>query len=113
MKSGPPVSNFAVTSQEFASKVKISHDMVEAISRKTENLLTTDGSIVASPGMENTGFVESKSKQAPHLVRVSPKGAICCDKACEHYRSISICSHTVAIAQKNDSLKEFAKFFIK
>lgn len=106
-------SKLGITSAEFASQVKISHDTIQAVWRKAEILLKTEGSIVSSPGMEKSWFVESKSKQAPHLVRVSPKGSISCDKACEHYRSIGICSHTVAIAQKVGSLKEFAKSFIK
>ena len=41
------------------------------------------------------------------------KGTISCDKACKHYRSIGICSHVVAIAEKVRSLKEFAQYFIK
>lgn len=91
-----PPPKLALTSEEFASKVKIPHSTIQAIWNKAEVILKSDGSIVASPGMEGCWFVESKSKQAPHLVRISPKGAISCDKACEHYRSIGICSHTVA-----------------
>ena len=44
---------------------------------------------------------------------VTQKGTISCDKACEHCRSIGICSHVVAIAEKVGSLKEFAQHFIK
>lgn len=76
-------------------------------------LLKSETSIVRAPGMQSSWYVESKSKKMPHLVRESLKGAISCDKVCEHYRSIGICSHTVAIAHKLGSLETFTQSFIK
>ena len=106
-------STLAVSSTEFSSRVELPDATVKAIWQKAEALLKTDGSIVSAPGMQTSWYVESKSKQAPHLVRMSPKGSISCDKACEHFRSISICSHTVAIAQKTGTLESFTNSFAK
>ena len=108
-----PVPVLGVNSGESASRVQLPHTTVQAIWHKAEVLLKMKGSIVPTPGMQNSWYVESKSKQVPHLVRVSPKGIISCDKVCEHYCSIKICSHAVAIAQKTDSLVAFANDFVK
>ena len=62
--------------------------------------------------MDFCWYVESKSKKVPHLVSVSRKGTVSCDKACEHYRSIGICSCVVAVAEKVGSLTEFTQHFI-
>jgi hypothetical protein len=54
---------------------------------------------VAAPGMENAWFVTCISKEMPHLICVSKKGTVSCDKECEHYRSIGVCSHLMAVAE--------------
>ena len=116
-KSGPsgtlPKTYFSVSCEEFLTQVQLPQSTVLGIWEKATSLIASGTSIVHAPGMQNAWYVESNSKQMPHLVRVSPKGSIACDKVCEHYRSISICSHTVAIAHKIGSLKEFTKSYIK
>ena len=101
----------SVNCEGFASRVNIPQSTIQAIWSKAETLLKADGSIVSAPGMESCWYVESSPKKVSHLVSVTQKGTISCDKACEHYRSIGICSHVVAIAEKVGSLKEFAQFF--
>ena len=103
----------SVNCKGFASRVNIPQSTIQAIWSKAETLLKADGSIVSAPGMASCWYVESRSKKVPHLVSVTQKGTISCDKACEHYRSIGICSYVVAIAEKVGSLKEFAQCFIK
>ena len=105
-------THLSVTPASFSSRVNLPQSTVLAIWQKAETLLTSETSIVLAPGTKNSWYVESTSKQVPHLVRVSPKGVVSCDKTCEHYRSISICSHVVAIAHKLGSLEAFTKSFI-
>ena len=86
-------THLSVTPASFSSRVNLPQSTVLAIWQKAETLLTSETSIVLAPGTKNSWYVESTSKQVPRLVRVSPKGVISCDKTCEHYHSISICSH--------------------
>ena len=55
----------------------------------------------------------SSSGQRPHLVSTKKTGQYICDKACGNWNSLSICSHTVAIAETNGELPKFVSWFIK
>ena len=105
--------SLSVDVEGFASQVKISDSTLRSIWHKAETLLKNTEAMVAAPGMENAWFVTSISKEMPHLIRVSKKGTVSCDKECEHYRSIGVCSHLVAVAEKQGILVDFTKSFIK
>ena len=78
---------------------------LEAIWNKAASLLNGDNRITAAPGPDKQARVVLRS-EIPHLVR--PKGnsgQYVCDDMCPQWVSAKICSHTVAVAECNDSLK--------
>lgn len=72
-------------------------------------MLTERNAVVPAPGLgERDKIVKSKSGSTPHLVSVKGLKYECDDK-CLHFKSIKLCSHTVAAAEINNELKEFVK----
>ena len=55
-------------------------------------------------------MVKSKSGSTPHLISVNGFKYECDDK-CPHFKSIKLCSHTVAASEVNGELKEFINWF--
>jgi hypothetical protein len=82
--------SLSVYIDEFPLKVQLPTKILKSIWQKAENLLCNQEMIVAAPGMESSWFVNSTSKQMPHLVCISRNGTVSCDKECEHYPSINI-----------------------
>ena len=108
------VSILSVNCKEFASKVSLPQSTVEVIWCKAETLLKVDGSIVSAPGMDFCWYVESKSKGSTPCECFSKRqSSLSCDKACEHYRSIRICSHVVTIAEKVGSLTSLDSILLR
>ena len=57
-------------------------------------------------------MVHSQTSREPHTVLVYPKsGKVQCDKGCVSWSTYSLCSHTLAVAEKEGALKEFLKWF--
>ncbi|CAB4018508.1 G- -signaling modulator 1 [Paramuricea clavata] len=58
--------------------------------------------------------VHSTSSENPHRVIVYPKsGKVTCDKACVNWSTYSLCSHTLAVSENIERLKEFLAWFKK
>lgn len=75
------------------------------------NKLASDGSaIVKAPGAEDGWMVVSSSGNRPHYVKAS-KCAFSCDDQCLSYKSMKLCSHTVALAIKTDSLRNLLRWY--
>ena len=55
----------------------------------------------------------SASGKRPHLVSVKKTGQYVCDKGCGNWNSLTICSHTVAVAEINGELSKYISWFIK
>ena len=108
-------ASLSVTVEEFHSGVsKIPVASIKGIWRKAEELLTQKNAIISAPGFENgSKMVLSKDGKRPHLVQVGKGGSISCDSECQNWKSLSVCSHCVAVAHCNDSLREFADFYRK
>ena len=86
----------------------------QGIWSKATELLQAPGSIVAAPGHPaNTWMVASRSGQRPHLVAPCKGELIKCDNECLNYKSMGICSHSVAVAQLNNKLQQFVNAFSK
>ncbi len=63
------------------------------------------------PLAQTTFLVHSKSSRDPHKVTVSKNGKVQCDKACVNWCTYSLCSHSLAVAEKNGLLKAFLALF--
>ena len=55
-------------------------------------------------------MVRSSSSERPHYIKVS-KCSFICDDQCLSYKSMKVCSHTVAIAIKQESIEIFLKWY--
>ena len=82
----------------------------ESMRMKANDLANDETAIVQAPGDECAWIVRSYHGQRPHYVRVS-KSSFSCDEQCLSYKSMKVCSHTLAIAMKTDSVKEFVKAY--
>ena len=56
-------------------------------------------------------MIKSKSGTVLHLVTATDNYEYKCDGKCPRYKSLAMCSHTVAAAQSNGELKEFIDWF--
>ena len=72
--------------------------------------MTSEGAIAAAPGLASQArTVISKSRPGFYTV-VPGKGRFTCDN-CPNYKSLGICSHTVAVAEANGMLSDFFNWF--
>ena len=78
---------------------------------KAQHLLNDENLITATPGVDRRArAVFSYSSETPHIVRFKGNGQYVCDCNCPQWVSSRICSHTVAVAQVNNSLKDFLEW---
>jgi len=65
----------------------------------------------ASNGASGCGpkdkMVKSKSGSAPHLVKITGNCYYICDGSCMQFKSLNICSHTLAAAHISDDVDGF------
>ena len=76
---------------------------------KAQDLAKDEMSIVKAPGSENAWMIKSYSNEQPHYVRLSNSGGISCDNQCLSYKSLKICSHTLALAAKENFISKLLK----
>ena len=68
--------------------------------------------MASAPGYPSEArTVQSVSKTGFHLVTPGNNSKFNCD--CANYRSLSICSHVVAVAEVNGKLNQFVKWYRK
>ena len=110
----PHSKELSVDPKEFQSGLSIPLPSVQAVWNKAAELISQPSSIVAAPG-HSTGskMVASKSGKRPHLVTHGKNGRFSCDSDCPNWKSLGICSHSVAVAHVNDSLREFCNYYRK
>lgn len=84
------------------------YEELQHIWSKAEDLLSsTDASIVACPGYQSGFAVASAQDPAkPHVVTPLASGEVRC-RGCPQYDRLSICSHTVAVAERKAILWKF------
>ena len=86
---------------------------LQAIWNKAVSLLNGDNLVTPTPGSDRRArAVMSYHSDAPHIVRPKGNGQYVCDSNCPQWMSSKICSHTVAVAQLNNSLREFLDWFV-
>ena len=82
--------------------------------QKAEELLCEPNAIFAAPGCDSKSrMVRSRSGKRPHLVTSTKQGRYTCDNNCPNWKSMKLCSHTVAVAELNGSLREFCDLYRK
>ena len=94
---------------ESASKqVNIPLKCLEGIWGKASQLITLDNAIVPAPGQDpEARMVLSYSGKMPHMVTPKKGGDFSCDSNCPNWKSMGICSHSVAVAEVNKKLPQF------
>ena len=103
-----------VRPEEFHTGLKIPLPAVQGIWKKAEELLGDANAISPAPGYDSKcRMVMSRSGKRPHLVTYSKSGKFSCDNECPNWKSMNICSHSVAVAHVNNSLKEFCDLYRK
>ena len=108
-RSALPLS---VTVESFFNQVVAQEDVLKAVWKKAEELINDKDAIVKAPG--GTDFlVKSYSNPRPHLVKVKKGGQYCCDSDCPNWKSLGLCSHSVATAEKDGNLQCFVEWYKK
>ena len=84
---------------------------MEGIWKKATSLVSEVNAIAPAPGLgPKEKMVKSKSGSTPHLISVNGVKYEC-DNKCPHFKSIKLCSHTVAVSEVNGELREFISWF--
>ncbi len=97
---------------EFAEQVAVPLSVLEGIWEKAEQLLGTENGIAPASGCDPKACMfKSTSSTRPHLVIAKMKGQYIRDNTCGNWRSLGICSHSVAVAEQNGELQDFVSWF--
>lgn len=99
-----------------SANLQITESVLSAVWNKAIEYLTKPGSFVQLPNEvdgENKFFVYSRSKpDNPNVVTVGEGGKVSC--SCLMYRSTpNICSHSVAVAEREKNLQNFLSWVAK
>ena len=97
-----------------AGQVLTPAPVLNAIWKKAVDLLSEKNALCAAPGStDKSCIVKSYTGSRPHLVLAKKGGQYACDSACRNWKSLGICSHSVAAAQYNGELPKFVEWFRK
>ena len=104
-----------IDAETFAASVTIPVSVLQGIWKKAEGLIATISESISSAPWHcvDSKMVASRSGQRPHLVVPGKGGQFKCDEHCLNYKSLGICSHTVAVAHVNNQLNKFLSWFQK
>ena len=79
---------------------------------KAEECLNSESDIIPAPGSNKKSMmVASRSSNIPHFVSAGANGQYSCDNNCLQWKSSRICSHTLAVAEKNSDLLVFLQWY--
>jgi len=93
------------------SAVNIPLTCLEGMWLKAAELLHKEHAIVPAPGQSpEAKMVLSYSDKSPHMVTPTKGGGFSCDSKCGTWKSLGICSHSIAVAEINGKLSEFIAF---
>ena len=95
-------SMLSIDVQSAAKGMNVPLTCMEGIWRKASELLQEKNGMFPAPGQSaEARMVLSFSGKVPHMVQPSKGGGFRCDSNCPNWKSISLCSHTVAVAEIN------------
>ena len=104
---GTTSMTLSVPLNEVVDKIKLPYTTMEGIWKKATALTAETNAVVPAPGFgDKDRMVKSKSGSTLHLVKVSDC-QYSCDNQCPQFKSINICSHVVAAAERNGDLVSF------
>ena len=79
---------------------------------KAIELLSTINAITSAPGTQKKAcMVLSYSQVTPHLIQAKSDGQYICDSDCQQWVSSQLCSHTLAVAERNGDLLLFLQWY--
>ena len=108
------VGKLSVDVSDFSASVLIPSPVLDAIWNKASELLRDDGSLCMVPGGNRKDrIVKSTSSSRPHFVTAKKAGQYVCDGECPNWKSLKICSHSVAAAEHNGDLGAFIQWLKK
>ena len=97
---------------QIAENSAIPQATIHSILQKAEELISSSNAITTAPVEGVARMVKSTSHPSqPHLVQVYQNGKTVCDKNCQMWTSLKICSHCVAVAHCLDRAKDFIMWF--
>ena len=106
-------AQLSVRPEDFHSGLKIPLAAIPGIWKKAEELLSDPNAISPAPGYDSRcKMVMSWSGKRPHLITCTKQGKYTCDSECPNWKSMNICSHSVA-AHVSNSLQEFCDLYRK
>lgn len=101
----PSRDALSVGADVIAETLQLPITCVEGICIKAKELLNAENAIVPAPGQcSEARMVLSYSKKTPHMVTPTKDGGFSCDS---DWKSLGICSHSVAVAELNQGFKKF------
>ena len=98
---------------QFSGSVLIPKTVLDAIWVKACDLLNDTNAMCTVPGRENSKdrMVKSNSGPRPHIVTARKTGQYVCE--CPNWKSLRICSHSVAAAEDNGDLSTYVSWLKK
>ena len=106
-------SELSVQVDAFADLVNVPHSVLNGIWEKAFELVMDSNAMASAPGCDKGHMVKSSSGKRPHLVTCKSNGQYCCDSDCGNYKSLGICSHSVAVAEVDGELERLIDWFVK
>ena len=101
------VRKLSVDVRDSSASILIPSPVLDAICNKASELLRDDGSIcMVQGGNRKDRIVKSTSSSQPHLSQL-------CDGKCPNWKSLKVCSHSVAAAEHNGDLEAFIQWLKK
>ena len=92
--------------------VGLAKEVFSSMWDKAASLVVNEKGITDAPGLSNSKMVVSSSNpRKPHLVSLLDKGKVTCD--CINYTNKSLCSHTLAVAEKSGLLMELLQWYTR
>jgi hypothetical protein len=106
--------NLSVSVGEFSEFVIIPAAVLDAIWSKASDILSDSKAMCTVPGGQpKDRIVKSSSSVTPHVVSAKKSGQYSCDDKCPNWKSLRVCSHSVAAAEDNGELQLFVKWLKK
>ena len=107
-------SRISVSVESAAESINVPLTCLEGIWKKAADLLMDQTAMAPAPGQSiEAKMVLSHSGNAPHLVTPQKKDSFSCDSRCPNWKSLSLCAHTVAVAEAYGKLQQFIVFLQK
>ncbi len=85
---------------------------LEMMFERANHLLSTPGLIVPQPGCTNGAFIVAGHSNRFYSVTPGKGGALRCERSCIH-SGTRICEHTLAVAGRLGTIKEFITWFTR